>query len=98
MRFLNLTISDDIPDSKTIWNFTERMTDLGLVKALFVSFGKELDRLGLVVNEGKIMDASFVEVPKQRNGRDKNTQIKQGGGDKLWNDHSNKKRQKDIDP
>ncbi|GAB1858618.1 hypothetical protein MHTCC0001_34580 [Flavobacteriaceae bacterium MHTCC 0001] len=35
MRFLNLTISDDIPDSKTIWNFAERLSDLGLVTQLF---------------------------------------------------------------
>ena len=97
MRFLNLTISDDIPDSKTIWNFTERLTDLGLVKALFTLFGKELERLDLVVNEGKIIDASFVEAPKQRNSRDKNKQIKQGKADDLWNDQPNKKRQKDTD-
>ena len=42
MRFLNLTVSDDIPDSKTIWHFTEPLTDLGLVKELFDAFGKEL--------------------------------------------------------
>ena len=63
MRFLNLTLSDDIPDSKTIWHFTERLTDLSLVKELFDLFGKELERLGLIVNEGKIIDASFVESP-----------------------------------
>jgi IS5 family transposase len=97
MRFLNLAISDDIPDSKTIWLFTERLTDLGLVKELFDLFGKELDRLGLIVNEGKIIDASFVEAPRQRNGRDKNKQIKEGKGDGLWNGRPNKKRQKDID-
>jgi len=97
MRFLNLRISDDIPDSKTIWHFTERLTDLELVKDLFALFGKQLEELGLIVNEGKIIDASFVEAPKQRNGKDKNTQIKQGQGEKLWNDTPNKKRQKDID-
>ena len=31
MRFLNLTIADDIPDSKTIWNFTEKLKNLSLV-------------------------------------------------------------------
>ena len=42
MRFLNLTISDDIPDSKTIWHFSERLTDLDLAEELFGLFGKEL--------------------------------------------------------
>jgi IS5 family transposase len=97
MRFLNLTIADDIPDSKTVWHFTERIKDLSLSKDLFDLFGKELDKLGLIVNEGKIVDASFVEAPRQRNGREKNQQIKEGKGDELWNDTPAKKAQKDID-
>ena len=97
MRFLYLTISDDIPDSKTIWNFSERLTDLGLIKELFNLFGRELNRLGLIVNEGKIVDASFVEVPRQRNNREDNKKIKSGTADDLWKDQPNKKSQKDID-
>ncbi|MFT6333520.1 MAG: hypothetical protein ACJATI_000247 [Halioglobus sp.] len=97
MIFLNLTITDDIPESKTIWHFSERLTDLGIVKYLFDLFTKSLNELGLIVNEGKIVDASFIEVPKQRNSIEKNKQIKEGHGDELWNDKPNKKRQKDID-
>ena len=97
MRFLDLTISDDVPDSKTVWNFTEKLTDLGLVEELFDLFSRELGRLGLIVNRGKIVDASFVENPKQQNNRDENQKIKQGQGNELWNDTPNKKRQKDID-
>ncbi len=97
MRFLDLTISDDIPDSNTIWNFSEKLTDLGLVKELFDLFGRELNRLGLIVNEGKIVDASFVEAPRQRNNREDNKKIKSGKADDLWKDRPNKKRQKDID-
>jgi transposase len=63
MRFLELTISDDIPDSRTVWHFREQITDLGLIEELFSLFLKELEKLNLVVNEGKIIDASFVEVP-----------------------------------
>ncbi len=47
MRFFNLTISDDIPDSKTIWNFTEKLKNLDLVKVLFDLFTKELKHLNL---------------------------------------------------
>ena len=70
MRFLDLTIADDIPDSRTVWTFRERLTDLGLVEALFDLFLKALESLNLIVNEGKIIDASFIEVPRQRNSRD----------------------------
>jgi IS5 family transposase len=38
MRFLNLSIADDIPDSKTVWNFREQLIDLKLVDELFAFF------------------------------------------------------------
>lgn len=97
MRFLDLTIADDIPDSKTVWAFSERLTNLDLVKELFDLFSKELTKLNLIINKGKIIDASFVEVPRQRNTREENKQIKQGEGDTLWEDKTSKKRQKDIE-
>ena len=97
MRFLDLTISDDIPDSRTVWHFREQITDLGLVEELFSLFLEKLDTLGLIINEGKIIDASFVEVPRQRNKKAENEQIKEGKGAGLWNDKPKKKCQKDID-
>lgn len=63
MRFLNLTIADDIPDSKTVWNFKEQLTYLEVLESIFILFLEELKVAGLIVNEGKIIDASFVEVP-----------------------------------
>ena len=53
--------------------------------------------MGLIVNEGKIVDASFVIVPKQRNTREENKNIKEGEGGELWNDNPHKKRHKDVD-
>ena len=38
---------------------------------------------GLVFTEGKIIDASFVEAPRQRNTREENRKIKDGEGDDL---------------
>jgi len=97
MRFLGLTISDDIPDSKTVWHFRERLVDLGLVSELFNLFIRELDQLGLILNEGKIVDASFVEVPKQRNTKEENQQIKKGEIPSSFDENQNKKEQKDTD-
>lgn len=97
MRFLGITVADDVPDSKTIWNFREQITDLSLEEKLFELFLKELKRLNPVVNEGKIIDAGFVEVPKQRNGRTDNKTIKNGGIPEDREDKPNKKAQKDID-
>lgn len=97
MRFLGLTMADDVPDSKTVWAFTEQLTDLELVDALFNLFTSKLSELGLIVNEGKIVDASFVEAPRQRNSREENQKIKDGQGGQLWQDATSKKSQKDID-
>lgn len=97
MRFLNITISDDIPDSKTVWNFREQIVDLELVDELFDLFLKGLKKLNLVVNEGKIIDASFVEVPKQRNSRADNATIKEGKMPESFENKPFKKSQKDID-
>lgn len=95
MRFLKLTIADDVPDSKTIWHFRERLVDLGLVADLFDLFKAKLEDLGLIVHEGKIVDASFVEAPKQRNSKDENKQIKDGQIPVDWK--KNKLAQKDKD-
>jgi transposase, IS5 family len=97
MRFLNLTIADDIPDSRTVWNFREQLTDLEIIESLFELFLKELYKLGLIVNEGKIIDASFVEVPKQRNKKEENKQIKENKIPEAWSDKPRKLAQKDTD-
>lgn len=97
MRFLNLTIADDIPDSKTVWNFKEQLSDLELIEPIFNLFLKELEKLGLVVNEGRIIDASFIEMPKQRNSREENKQIKSGEIPDKFSDNPNKLAQKDLD-
>lgn len=97
MRFLDLTIADDIPDSRTVWKFTETLTDLALVKPLFDHFEQELEKLNLIVNEGKIIDASFVEAPRQRNKREENAHIKQTKtAPEQWK-NPHKIAQKDLD-
>jgi len=97
MRFLDLTIADDIPDSKTVWHFREQITDLDLVEELFDLFLKELEELNLIINEGKIIDASFVEVPIQRNRKADNELIKQGIIPESISSNPHKQRQKDMD-
>jgi transposase, IS5 family len=97
MRFLNLTIADDIPDEKTIWNFKAQLIDLELVEALFKLFLDQLKTLGLVANEGKIVDASFIEVPIQRNTKAENEQLKQGEIPQDFSTNPHRLAQKDTD-
>jgi len=97
MRFLGLTLADDVPGSKTIWHFRERITDVDLVEVLFELFIQKLTELNLIIHEGKIIDASFVEVPKQRNTREENKTIKEGNVPSAWSCEPNKLAQKDVD-
>jgi hypothetical protein len=51
----------------------------------------------LVLNEGKMIDASFTIATRQKKTKEENDKIKKGEGDKLWNNKPNKKKHKDID-
>jgi hypothetical protein len=64
---------------------------------LFAQFSAYLDSLGLLVKEGQMIDASFVEVPRQRNTKEENNQIKSGESKELRNENPYKKPQKDMD-
>ncbi len=45
MRFLDLSIADDVPDSRTVWKFREQLTDLKLIETIFNMFLKKLKPL-----------------------------------------------------
>jgi IS5 family transposase len=96
-EFLGLSSGDTVPDARTIWVFQDNLVKQNLAEVFFAQFRNHLNNLGLLVNKGKIVDASFVEVPRQRNTKEENAKIKSGEGDELWNDNPYKKRQKDID-
>jgi transposase, IS5 family len=96
-RFLGLRIGETIPDYSTIWRFREALTEAGVCKRLFDEFGAHLAARGVLSQEGVIVDASFVEVPRQRNSREENVLIKQGEVPEAWEDQPNKLAQKDVD-
>jgi IS5 family transposase len=94
---LGLESGDKVPDEKTVWAFREQLTTVGLVEVLYKQFRDYLETIGLIFNEGQLIDASFTVAPRQRNTREENAKIKSGQGDELWNDNPNKKCHKDID-
>ena len=96
-RFLGLRLEDRVPDQKTIWLFRDTLTKAGAIEALFEAFRVQLEATGLLAHEGQIVDASFVEVPKQRNTRAENAAIKAGAIPDAWKHHAAKLRQKDTD-
>lgn len=107
-EFLGLSGGDKVPDEKTIWAFREELVKKNVFDSLFNQFFQFLKEKNLILNEGVMVDGSFVEVPRQRNTREENKRIKEGDGDKLWQTEegdaererkrkANKRKQKDTD-
>ncbi len=95
MRFLGLGIEDPVPDATTLWRFREALVELGLMEKLFGRFAACLEERGYEARKGQIVDASIVEVPRQRNTREENRRIKAGEEIEGWSEE--KRRQKDTD-
>jgi len=94
-RFLDISLDDDIPDATTIAHFREQLKKHSLIIPLFRQFLKELKQKNIIGNKVRMVDASFVEVPIQRNTKEENDQIKNNNIPDDWSE--NKKRQKDTD-
>jgi IS5 family transposase len=99
MRFLGLGINDAVPDAKTIWLFRDTLTRQNLIEKLFQRLDNQLDKDGIIVHKGKIVDASIIEVPRTRNSRQENIDLKAGKIPAKWKkkENLNKLRQKDTD-
>jgi IS5 family transposase len=95
MKFLGLELHDDVPDARTIWLFRETLIAAAAVEKLFGRFDAMLEAEGFQASGGQIIDATFVEAPRQRNGRDANAKIKKGEVPAEWSDK--KKAHKDTD-
>ena len=96
-RFLGLGIEDGIPDGTTLWLFRETLAKAGLIEKLFERFGQHLEAKGYIARGGQMVDATIVPVPKQRNSRDENDDVKAGKTPEAWQKNPAKNRQKDKD-
>src|SRR5476651_2118785 len=96
-RFLRLGIEDSIPDGTTLWLFRETLSKAGLIEKLFERFGQHLEAKGYIARGGQMVDATIVPVPKQRNSRDENEDVKAGKTPEGWEKNPAKDRQKDKD-
>jgi IS5 family transposase len=94
-RFTSLQNSARIPDAKTIWAFSERLSQAGAADVIFGDLNRQLYKAGYWSRGGQIVDATIVPTPIQRNTKEENTRIKQGDVPDDW--QQNKRRQKDTD-
>ena len=98
-RFLGLSLGDKVPDAKTIWLFRDNLNKSEADKELFALFTAQMEEQGVITHEGNLIDATFVDVPRQRNHREENKTIKEGQIPEEWKkpENANKLRQKDVD-
>ena len=99
MRFLGLHLGDRVPDAKTIWLFRDALTKANIMRELFDVFNKQLEDAHLITRTGTIVDATFVDAPRQRNSKDENKERRAGNIPEEWQkpENKNKLRQKDLD-
>ena len=99
MRFLGLGLGSTVPDAKTVWHFRETLKNTDSMRRLFDLFEKKLEEEHLITHTGTIVDATFVDAPRQRNHRDENKEIKAGKIPEEWKKPENRHKlaQKDTD-
>jgi IS5 family transposase len=98
-RFAGLNLYDTVPDAKTIWHFREELKEAKVSDKIFCRFTEKLEKKGIITYGGSIADASFIEVPRQRNTKDENKEIKEGNIPAEWRLKKNRHKlvQKDTD-
>jgi IS5 family transposase len=98
-RFLGLQLCDKVPDAKTIWHFREELNRANILDTVFYRFVQQLEKQGIITRSGSIVDATFADVPRQRNTKEENRQIREGRTPAEWEAEENrhKKAQKDVD-
>ncbi|MCX5968304.1 MAG: hypothetical protein NTV57_11790 [Cyanobacteria bacterium] len=77
-EFVGLGVMNSTPDATTVAFLRERLRKAGVIEELFEMFDAYLRSQGLQARGGRIIDATLVPFPKQRNTREENKEIKAG--------------------
>lgn len=94
-RFLGLEPQHQVPDSTTIRLFAEHLAQAKAMEQLFAHYYARLSTAQLVVNQGKIIDASMVHAPIQHNKREERELLEENELPANWS--ARKLAQKDLD-
>lgn len=82
---------------RKVWAFSSPTSGQLFSDRVFCTNKEQLDQQGYRAQKGQILDASIIPVPKQRNPKEENEQIKAGEIPPDWLAHPNKLAQKDTD-
>jgi transposase, IS5 family len=69
-RFLEVSDRKDIPDETTVCRFRQKLVDIGACEDLFGLVQALIEREGVEVKHGTIVDATIIDAPKGRKRSD----------------------------
>lgn len=61
-RFVGLGLEDDVPDHSTLCRFRLKLIDEGLLEKLFAELDRQLDKAGVILKRGTMLDATVIET------------------------------------
>ncbi len=85
-RFIELDLSEAVPDHSTFWRFRQKLEQQDLLGKLLESVNQQLSSLGLYIKHGEvsIVDASVIEAKQCRPNKDKQGEPTQDS-EAAWN-------------
>ncbi len=94
-RFLSLERSSQIPDSKTLWAFRERIKKAEVSSDLFADAKRKIGAKGYIARGGQVIDGTLIRAPVQHFTKEEKAVLDEG---KIPEDWSKAKiAQKDLD-
>jgi transposase, IS5 family len=65
-KFVGLSLEDDVPDHTTLCRFRNMLVAQGLLEKLLAELDGQLDRAGLILRRGTMLDATIIETSAAR--------------------------------
>ena len=65
-RFCGIPLDQETPDHNSIWRFRQTIARLGLEDKLLAEVNRQLDRRGLVIKRGNLVDATIIAAAVKR--------------------------------
>jgi len=94
-RFLGLTTSSKIPDSKTFWLFQQTLMQAGAAQVIADAVQIQLAKVGYIARNGQLIDATIVRAPIQHFTKEEKEILDRGETPSRWS--AAKRAQKDLD-
>jgi IS5 family transposase len=67
-RFAGLALTDAVPDHSTICRFRNLLIERGLIEKLFGELDRQLEKAGVILKRGTMLDATVIETSAARPG------------------------------